>query len=179
MNEIAPAIQDPERLAALHRTCLLDSKAEEEFDRLTRLARRALNVPATLISLVDEDRQFFKSTCGLKEPWATKRETPLSHSFCQYVVASREPFVVPDTQAEALVRHNLARRALGVAAYLGYPLETSDGYVLGSFCAIDTKPHEWSEQDIQTVADFAGVVMSIVELRTEVAALRPMVSGSA
>jgi hypothetical protein len=70
----------PERLAELEATALLDSPVEEAFDRFTRLASVILNTPVLLVSLVDRDRQFFKSSIGLKEPWASSRQTPLSHS---------------------------------------------------------------------------------------------------
>jgi PAS domain S-box-containing protein len=86
MERAAPApVQDPARLKALRDACLLDTPAEESFDRLTRLASTILHAPVALVSLVDEDRQFFKSCVGLPEPWASRRETPLSHSFCQHV----------------------------------------------------------------------------------------------
>jgi hypothetical protein len=81
-------IDDSPRLAALQRTNLLDSPPEEAFDRLTRLASKILHVPVSLVSLVDHERQYFKSVVGPDDPWATLRETPLSHSLCQHVVAS-------------------------------------------------------------------------------------------
>ena len=87
-------VQDETRLDALRRTGLLDTPPEEVFDRLTRLVRRLLGAPVVLVSLVDADRQFFKSALGLPEPWATRRETPLSHSFCQHVVATGAPLAV-------------------------------------------------------------------------------------
>jgi GAF domain-containing protein len=92
------------------------------------------------VSLVDADRQFFKSALGLPEPWATRRETPLSHSFCQHVVATGAPLRVEDARDHSLVCDNLAIPELGVVAYLGMPLATADGQVLGSLCAIDTEP---------------------------------------
>ena len=85
------AITDPIRLAALRTLALLDSPAEEAFDRLTRLAAQTIQVPIALVSLVDEERQFFKSCVGLAEPWATTRQNALTYSFCQYVVASNMP----------------------------------------------------------------------------------------
>jgi hypothetical protein len=81
-------ILQPDRLAELDATELLDSPVEEIFDRFTRLASASLQAPVSLVSLVDRDRQFFKSSIGLQEPWASKRQTPLSHSFCQHVVES-------------------------------------------------------------------------------------------
>lgn len=76
-------------------------------------------VPVALISLVDEDRQFFVSQQGLPEPWAKARQTPLSHSFCQHVVATGDPLIVSDARENPLVCGNLAIRDLNVIAYLG------------------------------------------------------------
>lgn len=159
-------VRDPDRLAALRDAALLDTPAEAAFDRITDLVRRVLGVPVALVSLVDEDRQFFKSSAGLAEPWATRRETPLSHSFCQHVVASGEPLIIEDARQHPLVRNNLAIPDLHVIAYAGMPLVTADGYVLGTLCAIDTKPRTWSEEDITILRDLAGAVMTEIELRT-------------
>ncbi len=153
------------RLDALRRTGLLDTPPEEVFDRLSRLARRLLGAPVILVSLVDSDRQFFKSAIGLPEAWATRRETPLSHSFCQHVVASGAPLRVEDARQHPLVRDNLAVSEIGVVAYLGVPLATADGEVLGSLCAIDTAPRDWSAEDAATLRDLAGLAMSEVSLR--------------
>ena len=158
-------IRREDRLAALRQTGLLDTPPEEVFDRVTRLARRLLRAPVILVSLVDADRQFFKGAVGLPEPWATRRETPLSHSFCQHVVATGAPFRVEDARQHALVRDNPAVSELGVVAYLGTPLATADGRVLGSLCAIDTEPRTWTTEDIVTLRDLAGLVMSEVSLR--------------
>src|SRR4028118_1712752 len=116
--------EHPTRLLALQRTGLLDSPAEDCFDRLTRLAAKVLRTPMALVSLVDADRQFFKSCVGLPEPWASARQTPLSHSFCQHAVASREPLVVEDARQHPLVKDNLAVRDPGVAASPGAPPPT-------------------------------------------------------
>src|SRR5918997_5158566 len=118
------ALQNPARLQAVHRTGLLDTPVEHAFDRLTRLATTVLQVPVALVSLVDHDRQFFKSCIGLPEPWASRRETPLSHSFCQHAVASRQPLIIDDARQHPLVRENLAIPDLGVIAYAGIPLVT-------------------------------------------------------
>ena len=104
----AAVTRDPARLAALRATRLLDSPAEHAFDRITKLAARVLNAPVALISLVDADRQFFKSSVGLDEPWHSARETPLSHSFCRHTLQTREPLVVEDARSHPLVRDNLA-----------------------------------------------------------------------
>ena len=159
------ALRDEARLAALWRTGLLDTQPEEVFDRLTRLVCRLLGAPVALVSLVDADRQFFKSAVGLPEPWATRRETPLSHSFCQHVVATGAPLRVEDAREHPLVCDNLAVPELGVVAYLGMPLTTADGQVLGSLCAIDTEPRNWTAEDAAALRDLAALAMSEMSLR--------------
>lgn len=98
------------RIAALHDLGLLDTEAEEEFDRYTRLATELLGVPVSLVSLVDADRQFFKSQTGLMGEFADAGQAPLSHSFCQHAVASKEPLIVSDAREHPLVGDNLAVR---------------------------------------------------------------------
>lgn len=163
-DDLNTVLRDNERLDALFRLQLLDGPAEEPFDRLTRLAARVLNVPVSLVSLVDDHRQFFKSACGLPEPWASRRETPLSHSFCQHVVVSGEPLVIEDARDHPLVRNNLAVRDLDVVAYLGMPLTTPGGHTVGSFCVIDARPRRWSESDQETMRELAASVMSEMAL---------------
>lgn len=162
------AVESSDRLHALLRTELLDTAAEESFDRLTRLAARLLNVPVSLVSLVDKDRQFFKSQCGLPEPWASARETPLSHSFCQHAVAQAEPLIVRDARDHPLVSENLAIADLNVIAYAGIPLITSGGHVLGSFCAIDSEPRDWTDAEISVLRDLADSVVTEIELRAAI-----------
>jgi signal transduction histidine kinase len=159
------ALRDEARLAALWRVGLLDTPPEEVFDRLTRLARRLLGAPVVLVSLVDADRQFFKSAVGLPEPWATRRETPLSHSFCQHVVATGAPLRVENARQHPLVCDNLAVPEIGVVAYLGMPLATADGHVLGTLCAIDTVPRNWTAEDAAALRDLAALAMSEMSLR--------------
>ncbi len=159
------ALRDPERLAALRRADLLDTPPEERFDRLTRLVTSILGVPVALVSLVDEGRQFFKSQQGLPEPYATSRETGLSHSFCQHVVSSAAPLVVSDARKDPLVRDNLAISDIGVVAYAGVPITDRDGQVIGSFCAIDTKPREWTAAELDTLRQLGALIRTELELR--------------
>lgn len=158
------AVRDPARLDALRRAGLLDTPLEEAYDRLTRLAAKLLNAPVALVSLVDEERQFFKSCVGLGEPWASARETPLSHSFCQYAVARAEPLVIEDAREHPLVKDNLAIRDLDVVAYAGIPLITRGGEALGTLCVIDHKPRSWTTDQIETLTDLAASVLTEIEL---------------
>lgn len=158
-----PSLADPGRLAALAETGLLDSPPEAAFDRLTRLAGRILGTPVALVSLITDDRQFLKSSAGLPEEAA--REMPLSHSFCQMVVRSARPLIVADALADPNLRDHGAVRDLNVRAYAGVPLTTSDGQILGSFCAVDTEPREWTEDDLATLRTLADSVQTEIELR--------------
>ena len=97
-----------------------------------------------LVPLIEDDRQFFKACVGLPEPWASARQTPLSHSLCQHVMVARQPLAIGDTGRDALARDNPLVRELGLAAYLGVPLIDASGYALGSLCVADHRPREWT-----------------------------------
>jgi two-component system cell cycle sensor histidine kinase/response regulator CckA len=154
-----------ERLAALARTALLDTPPEEAFDRLTRMAARLLGAPVSLITLITDDRQFFKSAMGLPEPWASRRSAPLSHSFCHQVAVSGEPLIVEDTRRHPLLRANPAVREFGWIAYAGVPLVTRDGWAVGAFSVVDGMPRLWSERDVTLLRDLAACAASEIELR--------------
>ncbi|MEU1837277.1 SpoIIE family protein phosphatase [Micromonospora chersina] len=162
-----PALADPERLRSLAET-RLGSAPDEAFDRFARLVGDLLDVPVALVSLVTAERQFFPGATGLPEPWAGRRETPLSHSFCQHVVDVEVPMVLPDARLHPRVRRNLAIEDLGVVAYAGMPLTDLDGRVLGSLCAIDSKPRAWTAEQLRTLADLAAACSSELRLRIAV-----------
>jgi GAF domain-containing protein len=155
---------DAARLAALRATGLLDSPAEAAFDRLAKLAAKLLDAPVALISLVDSDRQFFKSSVGLAEPWRGARETPLSHSFCRHTLLSREPLVIEDARTHRLVRDNLAIRDLDVVAYAGIPLISAEGHALGTLCVIDHRPRSWTADQIEILETLTASVLSEITL---------------
>jgi GAF domain-containing protein len=160
------AVRDPDRLAAVHRTGMLDVKGDPAFDRLTRLASRVLGAPIALVSVVDADRQVFASSCGLGGKWGEKGETPLSHSFCQHAVATREPLVVSDAREHPVLRTNRAIEDLGVVSYAGVPLIDPEGHALGTLCVADGRPRTWSAEDLETLSDLASSVLSEIRLRT-------------
>ncbi len=170
IKDLSSHIHDPARLAALHAVALLDTPTEESFDRLTWLASRFLNAPVALVSLVDANRQFFKSSFGLPEPWKSLRETPLTHSFCQHNRVAGKPLTIEDARLHPIIKDNLAIRDLGVIAYLGIPLVTDDGYILGSFCVVDTQVRHWTNEDIEIIQNLALAVMTEIQLRTEITA---------
>ena len=128
-----------EEIPSLSDLGLVDAGPERDFDNLTDLASALIGAPVSLISFVEpeRDRQYFKSARGLPEPWASQRQTPLTHSFCQHVRASGKPLVVEEAMRHDLVCDNLAVRDLGVVAYLGAPVRDAAGEAVGALCVID------------------------------------------
>jgi len=158
-------LAEPARMKALAKTGLLDTPPEELFDRVSRLTAHLLDVPVILMSLVDRHRQFFKSQVGLGEPIATARQTPLSHSFCQWVVAEQDELIVPDTSQHQLLRTHAGTVEMGVAAYAGVPLRADSHETIGSFCAIDMKPRAWDARQLRALRDAAHVIEGLAALR--------------
>jgi len=156
---------------------LLDTPSEAVFDRVTRLSSRLLNAPVSLVTLVDANRQWFKSMVGLAEPWASRRETPLSHSFCQHVVITQQPLVVTDAREVDFLKENLAIPDLNVISYLGMPLTTVDGQTIGSLCVIDSQSREWSQDDIEVLRDLAATTMALIEMRSQMASMTSVNEG--
>jgi two-component system cell cycle sensor histidine kinase/response regulator CckA len=159
IQNVPAAVQDPARLAALRSLHILDTPPDPVFDRLTGIATRVLGLPISLISLIDADRQVLKSSRGLPEPWRSRGELPLTHSFCQQVVASGKPLVISDTRTHPLVHDSPAIRDIGVIAYASLPLFTSDRYAVGTFCAIGATPREWTGKDLMVLEDLAAITM--------------------
>jgi serine phosphatase RsbU (regulator of sigma subunit) len=143
----------------------LPAASDAAFERFVRLVRRQLGVSVALVSLVDEQEQVFPGAQGLPEPWQTTRRTPLTHSFCQHVVTAASPLVIEDARTDARVEGNLAIPELGVVAYAGMPLTDADGRVIGSLCAIDSRPRSWSDDDLAVLADLAEACSSELQLR--------------
>lgn len=162
-EQVEDAVRDGRRLAAVRATGLLDSEVEEAFDRLTRLAVRLVKIPAAFVSLVDERRDFYKSACGFGEPLASSRQLE-GPTFCHYTILSAEPLVIPDTNADPVYRDVPTVRSLGVAAYVGIPI-LFNGQVIGAFCAIDSVPHAWTEDEVTVLTELAAVAVSEISLR--------------
>ncbi|CAA9492217.1 MAG: hypothetical protein AVDCRST_MAG85-1294 [uncultured Solirubrobacteraceae bacterium] len=159
-------LSDPARRAALVRTGLLNGPIDAALDRLTGVVARVLDAPVALVSLVDADKQVFAGCIGLPEPWATDRQTPLSHSFCQHAVTSREPLIVADARKDPRVKDNLAIRDLDVIAYAGIPLIDRQGQALGSLCVIDHRPRRWTDAEVELLNDLATTVVDELESRS-------------
>ena len=147
---------------------LVDSPAQADFDRLTRLTAALLKVPVALVSIVEEhrDRQFFTAQVGLPQPWAECRQTPLSHSFCRHVKARAAPLVIADARLDPLVAKNGAVKDLNVIAYAGAPVFGPDDEPLGALCAIDSVPRDWTDEDVAHLENLAAVVTEQIRLRS-------------
>jgi PAS domain-containing protein len=167
----ADCLADPFRLDALDRIGLLAGASSPVLDRAARITAAALGVPVALVSLVDHRGQHFPGLAGLTGWAAARRGTPLSHSFCQHVVASRRPLLVEDAAAHPLVRDNRAHHELGVVAYAGAPLTTSEGDTLGALCAIDGVARAWTPSALETLQDLAALVTGELERRGTLHAL--------
>ena len=170
-DELSATLRRPERLAALERSGQLDSPPEEAFDTATRLATRMMRAPISLVSLIDDKRQFFKSERGLPEPWTSQRQTPLSHSFCQHLLGPGRPLVIEDSRSSPRLAQHRAASELGIVAYVGVPL-TIEGERIGAFCVADRKRRRWSARDLAVLRDLASLVVVQIERDMARAALQ-------
>ncbi len=150
---------EKDRLRALRARGLLDTAAEERFDRLTRLARRMFGVSIALVSLVDEDRQWFKSRQGLEVA-----ETGRDVSFCGHTILGGDIFEIPDARADARFADNpLVTGEPHIRFYAGAPLSASDGYRIGTLCLIDSQPRQLSEDERRSLRDLADAVQAEID----------------
>ncbi|POR46298.1 diguanylate cyclase with GAF sensor [Paraburkholderia eburnea] len=148
-------LNEAERIAALQTLEILDTPPEERFDRLTRLARRLFNVPVALVSLVDTDRQWFKSVDGLSFTQTTR-----DVSFCGHTILEENLFIVPDTTVDARFHDNpLVTDGPRIRFYAGCPLTMPGGITLGSICLMDTRPRTFSEEDQRSLRDIGQIVI--------------------
>jgi diguanylate cyclase (GGDEF)-like protein len=150
-----------ERLSALRQLKYLDKPSRAAFDRITRLAVRSLSAPIALVSLVDENRQWFLSRIGLDTV-----ETPRDLSFCAHAVFERKPLVVPDaTRDNRFAGNPLVTDEPKIRAYAGAPVYTSDGHALGTLCVIYKRPHEFGEGELKALQDLAHIVDDMIRVR--------------
>lgn len=152
---------EEERLQALDDLDILDTQPEETFDRITRLAAQVLDTPIALVSLVDKERQWFKSSNGLDA-----QETPREHAFCSHAILNTEIMVVNDARLdERFVDNPLVQGPPDIRFYAGAPLMLTDDIRLGTLCAIDTRPREITESEAAALRDLAAVVVDELDLR--------------
>ncbi|MBN8595893.1 MAG: GAF domain-containing protein [Anaerolineae bacterium] len=159
--EVRSVISDQDRLKVLADLALIDADEETVFNRLTTLASQIVGTPMSMMSMVGNDYQFFKSAVGVGE----LKSTPLSHAFCKHVVAENAPLIVDDARVHPVLHDNGAIQALNAIAYLGFPLHIASGKTLGSFCVVDSEPRHWSDEDIEIMRELAEMVKYEIEAR--------------
>ncbi|MHB1565165.1 MAG: putative bifunctional diguanylate cyclase/phosphodiesterase [Acidiferrobacter sp.] len=151
---------ESQRLAALHRLAILDTSPEERFDRITRLARQLFGVPMALISLIDGDRQWFKSKHGIDVC-----ETPRDVSFCAHAILQDDAMVIPDARLdERFCGNPLVTGEPFIRFYAGKPLLDAEGHRLGTLCILDTCPRQFGETHRQALRDLAAWAESEVSV---------------
>ena len=159
-SDLLPA-DEPQRLAAVRRYDVLDTPPDGAFDRITAIAARRFGVPIAIISVVDEDRIWFKSHHGLDA-----QQIGRDPGLCASAILSVAPHILPDATKDVRSLANpLVAGDFGLRFYAGVPLRTSDGYNLGTLCVIDKEPRTIDQAQIDDLTDLASVVMDQLELR--------------
>ncbi|WP_108661600.1 sensor domain-containing diguanylate cyclase [Acuticoccus kandeliae] len=162
-------IDEEGRLAAVRRLDIFDTPQEAAFDHITNLVRATLNVPMSAVTLIDHDRQWFKSTVGINAC-----ETAREDSFCTVTIRQREPMVVENALEHPLFRDNVfVQGAPFVRSYAGAPLVMPDGYQVGALCAIGDEARTFSEFELSVLSQLARCVVQEMELRQR-ASLDPL-----
>src|SRR6185436_16218449 len=156
---------EEERLAALAELNLLDTEAEPVFDRITAKLARVFEVPITLISLIDRDRQFFKSQTGLPADLAQARQTPRNVSVCGHVVAKNQVMVIEDLARDRRFANNPLLKEHGIRFYAGVPLLAPNGQPIGSLCLMDMKPRQLTDREKRLLQEYASEVMEEIAKR--------------
>lgn len=152
---------EEKRLKVLWQYEILDTVPEEVFDDLTDLAARICGVPMAMISLVDEDRQWFKSKIGISHA-----ETARDMAFCPHAILQKGLFIIPDATKDArFARSPLVTSEPKIRFYAGAPLVTPDGYALGTLCVLDKVPREMTADQQEALLLLARLVMTQLELR--------------
>jgi diguanylate cyclase (GGDEF)-like protein len=162
---IAPSLpfDETQRLMSLHSLHILDTPDEDRYDRITRMARRLFDVEICLVSLVDTNRQWFKSKVGL-----TACETDRDISFCGHAILHDDVFVISDATADDRFASNpLVTGPLNIRFYAGYPIKGPNGHRIGTLCIVDSKPRQLSVDEIRTLKDLGAMVEDEIKITAE------------
>lgn len=159
---------DAERVAALQKYAILDTEPEQAFDDLTLIASAICKTPIALISLVDEDRQWFKSKIGMKPS-----ETPRDIAFCAVAIEQPDVMVVPDTLEDERFRNNpFVTSDPKIRFYAGAPLINEDGYALGTLCVIDKTPRQFDAEQREALQALGRLALAQLEFRKNLRLLK-------
>src|SRR5580698_8480426 len=145
---------EAERLKAVQALGLLDTLPEERFDAIVRLAARLFQVPISYVALLDSDRQWFKSACGMSQS-----ETPRAYAFCSFTILQDEPFIIPDAHADSRYCNNpLVTGEPHIGSYAGVPLSDLNHHKVGTLCLADHVAREFTENDTAILKDLAHLI---------------------
>jgi len=165
-------LNEAARVAALERYAILDTEPEQSFDDLTQLASFICKTPIAMISLIDGDRQWFKSRVGV-----AVSETPREVAFCSTAIQQTEIFVVPDALQDERFRHNpFVVADPHIRFYAGAPLINEDGYALGTICVVDQTPRELTPEERDALKALSRLVLAQMEFRRNLILLKEALS---
>lgn len=156
--DVASCLANLDRLEAVHRSGLMSPSATARLDGLISRAAERLGTPMAFVSVLDDHRLVLAGAFGLTGELAVTRETTPEASYCQYVVALDDVLVVNDSCADSLVADHPATTAGDVRSYLGVPIR-QDGFCVGSFCVVDTRPREWSDEDLSGLTELGALAL--------------------
>ena len=162
--DIEAAIHAPERLRALRRTDLLAGGPESAYERIPRLVASLLRVPAAFISLVEADGDWHKGMIGMEGRMAADRRSS-GPSLCQHALLADTPLLIADIAADPRYSSLESARAMGLRAYAGAPLILDGRHAIGTLCAVDFAPREWTALDAEVLAELARAITREIELR--------------
>jgi GAF domain-containing protein len=162
---VLEVLTDPARIVAAERLLPLDAPRARILDRLVRLAAGLVQAPIAMLTIVEGERQVFAAQTGLPEELARPGSTGLEYSICQHAVSRGRPLIVGDAPSHSLLRDHPAVVDLGVVAYAGIPLVMASGYAVGTLCAVDLVPRDWSDDHLAQLALLADFVTDQFELQ--------------
>lgn len=162
--DVESCLANLDRLAVLDQSRIMDSPPSTALDDLTRAAAERLGTPMAFVSMLDHRRAFLAGAFGISGEPAESRQNKAEATYCQYVVALDDVLVVENAVDDALVRDHPATIEGNVRSYLGEPVRVS-GRCLGSFCAVDTKPRQWTDEDLATLRTLAARATRHIDLQ--------------
>ncbi|MDI9928406.1 GAF domain-containing protein [Rhodococcus sp. IEGM 1341] len=151
-------IDDPDRLAAVARTGLMDTGSDAGYDRIVRMVADALSAPSAAFSLLDDKRQYFKSALGLPAELGGAQEVPMDGSICRYAIDLGQPLVVEDARLNDILKDHPSVQGNLLVSYLGIPLTDDAGHSVGTLCVWDQRPRQWTTGHVQILQDLAWII---------------------
>jgi serine phosphatase RsbU (regulator of sigma subunit) len=170
--DLPPQVFDPVRLAAVRESALIDSEPETVFDDLAALAATITGVPRAFITVLDDERSYWKSAIGVGEPGVGERFSPAHESPCHLIVATDRPLIVDDAARDERLAGIASVGRLGIGAWAGYPIHSEDGQVLGALCVLDSAPRAWTRAHREALAVLARSVTCEISLRAALSRAR-------